>query len=123
MKITIVMTVLITVFIGGCGDGYYWYKKGATLKQAEAACRECYREAMSQRMAELHDGRRESHATHATYIPETENSFENEFQSITFNNCMKARGYREVSGEYLDPSLRKKYCCPSSESIFNIAGE
>ena len=80
-------------------------------------------EALSQRMAELHDGPRQAQASQTAYIPEAENSFANRFEEIAFNNCMKGKGYREVSGEFLDTSLKKKFCCPSSESIFNIAGE
>ena len=123
MKMTTVMMVLIAVLIAGCGDGHYWYKRGATLKQAERACTECYLQAVSQRMTELHDGPRQAQATGMTYLPQAENRFADEFADIAFNNCMKGLGYREVSGEFLAPTVKKTYCNPTASSHFNIAGE
>ncbi len=123
MKKMTIVTILIGLFVGGCGNGYYWYKKGGSIEQAEADCVQCYLDSMSQRMSEQHDGRQDAQVTHTAYIPEAENPFGNQLEDIAFNNCMKGKGYREVSGEFLNPSLRKKSCSPTPESCFFIAGQ
>jgi len=118
-----ILSILTGMLVGGCGEGYYWYKKGATLQQAETACKECYIEAVSDRMVALHDAKREAQLTKMPYIPETEETFGYQLESNNFYNCMKSKGYREVSGDFLDPSLRKKSCSPIPSRNFPIAGE
>ena len=123
MSKVMIILIFTGVFISGCGDGYYWYKKGSTLQQAEITCKECYIEAVSDRMEALHDAKREAQVSKMPFMPEAEKTFAYQLEDNNFYNCMKARGYREVSGDFLHPSLRKKLCSPIPSRNFPIAGE
>ena len=114
----ILILVLIGVLVGGCGPGYYWYKYEATLEETEADCIQCYIDSMSERVAAEHIAKQDAQVTQMPYIPDSRRT-----EEIGFYHCMKARGYREVSGDFLNPSLRKKFCSPTSKSNFPIAGK
>ena len=107
----------------GCGgERYYWYKEGATLGEADRVCTECYNQANARILTEtLHD-QREARVTGRPYIPEIENRSMS-FESIYFENCMKAAGYRETPGWRLEPWVRKRTCRPVIENRYDIAGE
>ena len=118
-----IMALLICTLVSGCGPGYYWYKHDAFLEEAETACKQCYMDSKHEQILADHIAKQDAQVTQMTYIPEAENEFSRQSQDIGFRNCMKAKGYREISGDFLKPSLRTKFCNPTPDRSFSIAGK